>query len=865
MGNLSHRARGSGSNVNWGRYRDTNRSEGNVVKAKETNLEGVLEGKKQYQVPLYQRRYTWGKAQIDQLWADLLDIVEARSADPNATHFIGSLVLAASPDNGAVGVQKFLVVDGQQRLTTLTILLAALRDYQAAQNGNYDPGAINDQYLVNRYDEGRPRKVLPTQADRPAYAAIIEGAATAGGIDPIGTAYRLFLGKIAEADDPEDPHDIKSVETAVLRGLAVVAVTAEPGDNAHRIFESLNNTGLQLTQADLIRNYIFMRLGDRAETVYDAVWLPMETLVKPENLEFLFWLDLIATDEKATQADTYSGQQKRLERMSPEAIEQDARRIAGLGTLLATILDPRRETHADIRGRLERLQVWGSTTAFPLVMQLLAQRSIGEATDEQVAAALLVLESYFVRRIVIGRATAGLNRTLLAAASVVARAEEVDVALRRYLTSGRRHFGTDEQVREAARSVAFYWQGRTSQKKLILEWLEESYGSKESVDPQRLTIEHVLPQTLGEEVRKEFRQGLQEGADVAYEHERIVHTLGNLTLSGYNSELSNRPFSAKRTMLAESGLRMNQEIAKHEQWGISEIQDRAAMLADRIVSLWPGPDETVPDEVAVESDLRRTVTSIVAVIPAGRWTSYGEVALVAGNYPQPVAAALSRYPMANAWRVLQAGGTISPGFHWVEAGRADDPRTVLEAEGLVFDEGGRALSELFVPAQELAAASGLDVDSHLMNLRREAFATNSPSVLSTQQLVFWERTRERGVLHGEYINSWYPPIGRYWYCPLRLVPGVGIEMTANSQDARVSAELYIYDNKDLFAALVRRRDEIEADLGMELEWREMPESKASRIIVFRDGDFRDDSVAPELVEWLVTSGDNIARVFSKYL
>jgi alkylated DNA nucleotide flippase Atl1 len=847
------------------RYRDTNRSEGNVVKAKETNLEGVLEGKKQYQVPLYQRRYTWGKDQIDQLWTDLVDLVETRKTDPTATHFIGSLVLAASPDSFAFGLHKFLVVDGQQRLTTLTILLAALRDHQVAAGDEGHRDRIDSQYLINKYEQGQPHKVVPTQEDRPAYASIIESAATAGGSDTIGKAYRLFLGKIAEADDPEDPHDIEAIENAVLRGLAVVAVTAEPGDNAHRIFESLNNTGLKLTQGDLIRNYIFMRLGDRAEAVYHSIWLPMEKLVKPENLEFLFWLDLVADDEKVTQADTYVGQQKRLERLTPDAIERDVHRLAGLGSLLAIVLEPHRDPHPAIRRRIERLSAWGSTTAIPLVMQLLVKRAAVEATDEQVASALLVLESYFVRRIIIGRATANLNRTLLAAAAVVSRSDNVDVALRSYLSMGRRHFGTDGQVREAVRAVPFYWQGRASQKKLILEWIEESYGSKEPVDPARMTIEHVLPQTLSDEVRAEFSLGVPEGSDVAYEHERIVHTLGNLTLSGYNSELSNKPFTAKKKMLADSGLRMNQEIARHDQWGLAEIQHRADQLAGRIIELWPGPDETVREHDETESDLRRTVTSIVAVIPAGRWTSYGEVALVAGNYPQPVAAVVSRYVMANAWRVLQAAGTISPGFRWTEPGRTDDPRAVLEAEGLAFNQDGRALPELFVPAQELAAASGLDVDTHDMDLRREAFAANSPSVLGTQQLVFWERVREWGLLHAEHVREWYPPIGKNWYCPLRLVPGVGIEMTANSLDNRVSAELYIYDNKALFTSLLAHRDVIEADLGFALEWREMPEAKASRIVVFHDGDFRDDSLAPELVEWLVTTADSITPGFARYL
>lgn len=247
-----------------------------MVKAKETNLEGVLEGKKQYQVPLYQRGYSWGRQQIDQLWDDIVEIAQTRREDATATHFIGSLVLAASPENAAVGLAKFLVVDGQQRLTTLTILLAALRDHQDEASGGNHRDRIDSQYLLNRFEPGEPVKVLPTQADRAAYLAVVKSAAEAGGEDAVGNTYRWFRAKIAEADDPDNPDDIADIENAVLRGLAVVAVTAEPGDNAHRIFESLNNTGLKLTQADLLKNYLFMRLGDRAEQVHEQVWVPLQ-------------------------------------------------------------------------------------------------------------------------------------------------------------------------------------------------------------------------------------------------------------------------------------------------------------------------------------------------------------------------------------------------------------------------------------------------------------------------------------------------------------------------------------------------------------------------------------------------------------
>lgn len=835
-----------------------------MVKAKETDLEGVLEGKKQYQVPLYQRVYSWGRKQIDQLWTDLLDIAEVRRLDPTATHFIGSLVLAASPDNGAVGVQKYLVVDGQQRLTTLTLLLAALRDHQVETSGPEHRDRIDTQYLVNKYEKGQPAKVLPTQADRSAYLAVIRAAAQAGSEGTVGDAYRSFRSKIAAADDPDDPHDISEIENAVLRGLALVAVTAEAGDNAHRIFESLNNTGLKLTQADLLKNYLFMRLGGRAEAVYEDVWLPLEKKLDPDSLELLFWLDLVQTDETAKQSDTYVGQQRRLQKLASVAeIEQEIVRIARLGELLATILTPSREHDPEVRERLLRIREWGSTTAYPVVMQILGLRAAGKATNEQAARALSYLESYFVRRIIIGRATNGLNRSLLQAGAAVSGADEIDMALRRFLSIGRKYFATDAQVRDAVSTVAFYWQGRAAQKKLILQWLEQSFRHKERIDPGGLTIEHVLPQTLSAEVRDEFSADLDADADLTYEHERVVHTLGNLTLSGYNSELSNSPFSVKRRMLKESGLRMNQQIAAHDRWGVAEIEARGAELAERIIELWPGPDESLVGVSESVTELRLAVASIVAAIPPGRWTSYTEVALVVGTHPLAVGNAMGNYAMPNAWRVLQVGGTVAPDFHWTDPHRHDDPKDLLLGEGIVFDESGRASSEQFLSAGDLADLAGYDVDESLLTGKGRSHV-GGVSALGVQQLEFWRRVREWGLQHAAHLPQWNSPQPQQWYDIVRR-NGVSIELNTHSRDKRVGAEIYIYSDKPLFARLYADRAAVEADLGFALLWREMPDRKASRILVLHDGDFRDEAAAPALIEWLVSTADELARVFGNYL
>jgi uncharacterized protein with ParB-like and HNH nuclease domain len=164
-----------------------------MVAARETTLQELLEGSKQYQVPLFQRTYSWKRPQLERLWEDILKLAEDRIHEPTATHFIGSLVLAPSPSNGPAGVQEFLVVDGQQRLTTLSILLCAIRDHRADHEDEVHRERIDQQYLLNRWKPVQRRlKLVPTQADRASYLACLDHTAQAGGSDPVGSAYRYF-------------------------------------------------------------------------------------------------------------------------------------------------------------------------------------------------------------------------------------------------------------------------------------------------------------------------------------------------------------------------------------------------------------------------------------------------------------------------------------------------------------------------------------------------------------------------------------------------------------------------------------------------------------------------------------------------
>lgn len=689
-----------------------------MVAAQETTLRKILEGSKQYQVPLFQRVYSWSSKQIDQLWDDIVETAETRLTQPHVTHFIGSLVLATTPDIGPAGLNKYLVVDGQQRLTTLTLLLAAIRDHLVASGQEATPDRIDEQYLINKWEPGQPTKLLPTSADREAYLAVIRRVPSAERQSRVKEAYHRFQTKLVELDVAAAQPDcegmgltVKNVESTVLSGLSLVAVTASEEDNAFRIFESLNNTGLKLTQADLLKNYLFMRLGDRGQQVYESTWRPLEKRLSSDELELLFWLDVLSDDDRARRADTFERQQRRLSKLSTvDQLEREVGRIAKLGELLETVLRPSSEADPEVRRHLSRIVAWGVTAAYPVVLELLRRREAQTATSVQVADALTVLESYLVRRVVTATATTVLNRILAQAVEPVHDAEVPAEGLRTYLSGGRRHFATDAQVRDAVHHVPFYLQGRASQRKLILMWLDEGLGSKEHVDSKGLTIEHVMPQSLSAEWRKALEGEIEPGADVDEVHRQALHTLGNLTLTGYNSEMSNGVFAVKRPRLQHSGLLMNQSIADQESWGPEQIAHRADTLAEEIITLWPGPDESLMVRSGDQtSEMWRTAATIISAIPAGRWTTCDAVATLVGTDAVLLDSHLATTGIREAYRVIQSGGTIPDRSEWMDSARKIEPKQLLEADGVRFDASGHAAPEQEMSVEDLALECGITV------------------------------------------------------------------------------------------------------------------------------------------------------------
>jgi alkylated DNA nucleotide flippase Atl1 len=681
------------------------------VRAQGTTFEPLIQGQKQFLVPLYQRTFRWQLEQLRRLWDDILERVGDANGARETVHFLGSVVLAPVGLQAPTGIQRWIVVDGQQRLTTLMLAMCAIRDHLSATHPE-ERDRFNDLYLTNRWLKGDEYlRLMPTKADRASYLACVQSTAEAGGSDPIGVAYRFFRERLAAADNPSDPFNPLDVEAVIARRLALVEITADRDDNVHRIFESLNHTGLDLTQADLVRNQIFMLLPTRADTVYESIWLPLQTRLSPDQLEDLVYLHLVLSGHPRLRRDAIA------EAMEGELRERrdDEAKIEGLVRVLERrsrhlerIVTPEHEPDEQLRAAFRRLNTWGAQVVYPLLMLLLDQQEAGRTSTTEVILTLNFVESFLVRRMICRVPTNNLNRIFNALVTQAPEDGSISEWVRQYLSRERNFWPGDDELKDAIKSKPFYLQGRPQQQQLVLRRLEHALGSKEPPDFEKgqYSVEHILPQSPTPEWLDMLSRDV-EGDETPEElHRRLVHTLGNLTLTAYNSELSNNPFERKQDLFRGSGLEMNRRVASTPQWGEPEIVARADELAKLAASIWPAPIAAAGTrEPGRDWSL---LHQAMAAMPPGAWTSYGDLAALVGSHPVPVGVHLATTDVPNGHRALRADGGVSEGFRWSSP---DDDRNVIEVlkeEGIRFDEDGHADPSQRLAASELAVLVGLD-------------------------------------------------------------------------------------------------------------------------------------------------------------
>jgi len=553
------------------------------MKANETKFQDLVASNYQYVVPLFQRPYSWTKREWQQLWEDIKDLTKNR-----VEHFIGSIVNIPTPSVPA-GVSKFLLIDGQQRMTTLFIVMMALRDKAFVDGDEAMKDEINDM-IVNRHKKGDDYfKLMPTQSDRDAYKLLVEGKPfTQSPSEDVGvqSCYRFFKTRLASIE-------IRPVFDVISSQLSIVSIVLDPNDNPHVVFESLNAKGRSLSQSDLIRNYFFMRIHvNQHDDVNAQYWQPMQNALGDNMAEFIRHY-LMGAGSNVRQPDVYQVLKQRIEpektdqvlkqRIEPEKTDilQFLQRMAQFGEYYQRILLPEKyEINIEIKERMLRLNTLQVTVAYPFLLHVYDAVNSGTLSLKDLEAILATLENYIFRRAICGVPTTDLNKMFPSLHGWIQDNEGVDFLTALKIELQKRKYPRDDEFISSLVDEPLYGGERNIRARFLLESLERSYQHKETVDLRSATIEHILPQT------PDTWWPQQLGKDYEDTREVWLHTLGNLTLTAYNSEGGNKSFLIKQKIYADSNLTLNKAIAEFENWNADSIQKRGGMLADQALNIW---------------------------------------------------------------------------------------------------------------------------------------------------------------------------------------------------------------------------------------------------------------------------------------
>lgn len=552
------------------------------MQAKETKLQDIIEGTKQYLIPLFQRTYSWTSKEWDVLWKDLVELCEMENP---RTHFIGSIVnmpTVSVPE----GVAKYLLIDGQQRLTTIFIILILLRNKARENNNLRFADEINNTLLVNQYKDGTDHyKLMPTQVDRLTYQNLINGHPNEAE-NQLTRAYAFFEKKLRQVEF--EPEKIKKVITSYF---SVVSIVLDADDNPYLVFESLNAKGRPLTQADLIRNYFFMRIHvDKQEEVYKNLWLPMQTALHDDLTEFIRHY-LMKDGNIVKQGDVYYALKDSVSTINAIDYLTELKKYS---VYYQRLKHPEYEKEPELERMFRRLNRIEVTTAYPLLLNFYSNYADNRIDKPGFVTILKTLENYLIRRFVCNIATNQLNKIFPTVYPIIQSkySENIVEGFKSILQS--KGYPKDNEFSLRFRETKFYGGGdRVIKTKLILETIESSFNHKEVVPFENLTVEHVMPQTLSEWWQEHL------GEDWDETHELYLHTIGNLTLTAYNTELSNDDFITKKKTINESHLEINKYFADIMQWTRTEIEVRAEALAKMALEIWSyfGEENSTPTDI----------------------------------------------------------------------------------------------------------------------------------------------------------------------------------------------------------------------------------------------------------------------------
>lgn len=556
------------------------------MKATEAKLLDLLKKSPQFVIPIYQRTYSWTDTECRQLWDD---VVRCGSDPAISVHFVGSIVYIEQGLSQVTHQSPLLVIDGQQRLTTVTLLIAAVAQAlgETEPVDGFSPRKLRNYYLLNPEESGeRHYKLILSQTDKASLTAIVaQTEQPKESSIRVTQNFKLFSDLIGSCNG-----DLVAVCNGLAKLVVVDVALNRDQDNPQLIFESMNSTGRELSQADLIRNFILMGIEHGLQTrLYEQYWRPLEldfgqaayaTHFDPFMRHYL----TVKTGEIPKQSQVYEAfkahaRSKRVEQAGIEALVKDIRDFGQY--FCAMTLGP--EDDADLDLAFADLGGLKADVVYPFLLELYHDYATGQLAGAEFVEAVRLVESYVFRRAVCAIPTNSMNKTFATFTKALKKDRYLESIKAHFLTMpSYRRFPSDDEFRREVQTRDLYRRGAYWLRRL------ENHDRKEPIAVDEYTIEHILPQNR--DLPSHWRTAL--GPDWQVVQETLLHTLGNLTLTGYNSEYSDHSFTDKRDMkggFKESPLRLNAGLGALDHWNKDTIEARALRLAEMAVAVWQAP------------------------------------------------------------------------------------------------------------------------------------------------------------------------------------------------------------------------------------------------------------------------------------
>ncbi|SHK63490.1 Uncharacterized conserved protein, contains ParB-like and HNH nuclease domains [Maribacter aquivivus] len=775
----------------------------------------------QFVIPVYQRNYDWSNNECKELLNDIIAVEIAK----RGTHFIGSIVFIHEGAYSTSEVKELVIIDGQQRLTTINILYVALYRYAKEASLQQEADMLLNMFLTNQYvqNESSKLKLKQTDTNSSAFNAIMNGTENEfNHFSNVIENFSFFKSEITE-------DNFQNILNGLKR-LIFVEISLERGkDDPQRIFESLNSTGLDLSQSDLIRNYILMDLDPRNQNkIFEQIWNPIEEnardLIKQKSMVSDYIRDyLTLLNKKIPNKSKVYQEFKKLYSVKNEAYHQELENIKSLSVHYKKLINPTKVQDLKIRRELVYISRLEINVAFPFLLQVFEDADNGLVSDEDLIRILKLIQSYTWRRFVVGLPTNALNKIFMSLYSEVDTEEYFDsIALALIKKRGSAKFPTDEDLKTALRDKDLY-NIQSKNRKYMFELLE-NFNNREHVDTsnENITIEHIFPQNPNDTWSTDIVPD-----DYFLFKEKYLNTIANLTLSGNNGALSNKSFSEKKNMNKSgneqgynfSRLWLNDYLKNIDAWNIKQYNERFELIYNRFLNIWEHPNVTVP--VFEKTDEQSIFDAESPTHKKLEYFIFENTKIDEEVISKMYVYVIQKLYEKNTQLLLGATDILKL------SRLPEDFRSAQDLKNGYFIEANLDSNSKFSILKKLLPL--FELEDELLIKYADIENDSSENRFSIRK-EFWKQLLPQ--LKNTHLYSNVNPSKDGWLSAGAGISGINYAFVVSGKYARIELSIISSSkeqNKKYFKKLLSKKESIENDFGKPLEWEELAEHKMSRI------------------------------------